>query len=117
MNSREKYIAILAAIALGTAIGAYFFFNQFKPELSCIDGVVVDGEGNFYKDITVTIISGTAAFPEIAATTNSDGYFQICSVRKGTYTVAAFRDGEQLGTGVVLVRSGQTGSTVIEIPD
>ena len=116
MTSRNKYIAILAAIALGTAIGAYFFFNQFKPELRCIDGVVVDSEGNFYEGITVSIVSGTAAFPEIAATTDSDGYFQICSVRNGTYTVAAFRDGEELGTGVALVRPGQTGSTVIEIP-
>ena len=113
MILRKRYLSILAAITLGTAIGAFLFFNQFKPELSCIDGVVVDTEGNYQNGLTVTIISDTAPFPEIAATTNSDGYFRICSICKGTYTVAAHRDGIQLGTGVALVRGGQTGSTVI----
>jgi hypothetical protein len=116
MIPRKRYLSILAAITLGTAIGAFLFFNQFKPELSCIDGVVVDLEGNYQKGLTISIISGTAPFPEIAATTNSDGYIKMCSIRKGTYTVAAHRNGTQLGIGEALLRGWQTGSTVIMIP-
>ena len=74
-----------------------------------IEGTVADAQGRPLEGIRVAIISGTAAFPEIAPETDAAGNYQIGGVQPGTYQVAALdRDGQRVDLETVDVNNGAT---------
>jgi len=59
--------------------------------------------------MTVSIVSGTTGFPEIAAITNEAGYYVIGSVPAGTFDVAVHdQEGNRVGIESIVVQSGRT---------
>ncbi|MFC2062516.1 carboxypeptidase-like regulatory domain-containing protein [Chloroflexota bacterium] len=74
-----------------------------------IEGTITDLDGKPVAGMRVGIVSGTTGFPEIAPETNDEGYYQIGSVPPGTFEVAVHdREGNRIGLGSVVVRSGKT---------
>ena len=74
-----------------------------------IEGTVVDAQGRPVAGMRVGIVSGTAAFPEIAPETDEQGYYQIGSVAAGTFQVSVHdRDGQRVRLESVVVKSGET---------
>lgn len=74
-----------------------------------IEGTVTDYDGNPLGGMRVGIVSGTTFFPEIAAETNEEGYYQIGSVPPGTFEVAVHDvKGNRIGLESVTVRSGES---------
>lgn len=72
-------------------------------------GVVTDAGGAPVADMRVAIVSGTAAFPEIAGVTNASGAYTIGGVPRGTFEVAVFDlQGRSVGDGSVAVTPGGT---------
>jgi hypothetical protein len=57
-----------------------------------VTGNVLDPDGNPVANATVTITAGTAPYPEMAAFTSVDGWYQWI-LSPGTYTLEANRDG------------------------
>ncbi|MHA2427413.1 MAG: carboxypeptidase-like regulatory domain-containing protein [Candidatus Hermodarchaeia archaeon] len=77
--------------------------------LGGIEGAVTDHDGNPFAGMRGGIVSGTTFFPEIAAETNEEGYYQIGSVPPGTFEVAVHDiQGNRIGLESVTVRSGET---------
>ncbi len=76
-----------------------------------IAGIVTDLDGAPVAGMRVGIVSGTAAFPEIASETDQGGSYQINSVPPGTFQVGVHdRDGQRIGLESVVVKSGETAS-------
>jgi hypothetical protein len=74
-----------------------------------IEGTITDPDGKPVAEMRVGIVSGTTGFPEIAAESNEEGYYQIGSVPPGTFEVAVHdREGNRIGLESVVVRSGET---------
>jgi hypothetical protein len=74
-----------------------------------IEGTVTDSDGKPVAGMRVWIVSGTTGFPEIAAETSEEGYYQIGSVPLGTFEVAAHDiEGNRMGIESIVVRSGET---------
>ncbi len=74
-----------------------------------IEGTVTDYDGTPLAGMRVGIVSGTTFFPEIAAETNEEGYYQIGSVPPGTFEVAVHDiQGNRIGLESVTVRGGET---------
>ena len=74
-----------------------------------IEGTVTDYDGTPLAGMRAGIVSGTTYFPEIAAETNEEGYYQIGSVPPGTFEVAVHDiQGNRIGLESVTVRGGET---------
>ncbi|UCD54322.1 MAG: carboxypeptidase regulatory-like domain-containing protein [Dehalococcoidia bacterium] len=79
------------------------------PEPGGIEGTVTDTDHNPVANVTVSIVSGTTGFPEIAAITNEDGYYTIGSIPPGTFDVAIHdQEGNRVGIESIVVQSRQT---------
>ena len=79
-----------------------------------ITGRVTDAAGQSVEGARVAIVSGTAAFPEIAAITGPDGSYQLGSLSAGTYEVAAHNDdGDRIGQGSATVAA--SGAATLDI--
>jgi hypothetical protein len=77
--------------------------------LGAIEGIISDHDGTPLAGMMVGIVSGTTFFPEIAAETNEEGYYQIGSVTPGTFKVAVHDvQGDRITCECVTVRSGET---------
>ncbi len=73
-----------------------------------IEGTVTDSEGEPVSGMRVSIVSGTAAFPEIAPETDSKGYYRLDSVPAGTFEIAVHgAQGQRVGSESVIVTSGE----------
>jgi hypothetical protein len=71
--------------------------------------VVAEVDGVPVSDMRVSIVSGTAPFPEIAAVTDADGAYSIGGVPSGTFEVAVFDlEGRMVGEESVVVKGGET---------
>ena len=81
-----------------------------------IQGTVTDESGEPVPGIRVLIVSGTAAFPEIAPATDEEGFYRIGSVPSGTFDVA-FHDrvGDRIGLDSVTVKDGETSTLDLQI--
>ncbi len=78
-------------------------------QLGGIEGIVTNYEGTPLAGMRVGIVSGTNYFPEIAAETNEEGYYQIGSVPRGTFEVAVHdREGNRICLESVIVRGEET---------
>ena len=72
-------------------------------------GVITDASGAPIADMLVAIVSGTAAFPEIAAVTDSSGAYSLGGVPPGTFQVAVFDlQGQMAREESVVVTAGET---------
>lgn len=79
-----------------------------------ITGSVSDPAGQNVEGARVAIISGTAAFPEIAAITGPDGSYQLGSLSAGTYEVGVQNDdGDRIGQESATVAA--SGSATLNI--
>ena len=74
-----------------------------------VEGIVSDDSGNLLSGYSVSIIRGSAGFPEIAAITGEDGGYSIGSIPPGIFTLGV-RDetGVLLAEDSVFVRGGET---------
>ncbi|MBC8223841.1 carboxypeptidase regulatory-like domain-containing protein [Candidatus Bathyarchaeota archaeon] len=76
-----------------------------------VEGVVSDDSGNPLPGYSVSIIRGSAGFPEIAAITGTDGHYSIGGVPPGVFTLGVRGEtGELLAEDTVFVRGGETSS-------
>ena len=96
-------------ILTGVACGNSGTPSPSGPELGAIRGTVTDESGEPLPGIRVGIVSGTAAFPEIAPETDEKGLYQISGVSPGTFEVAFHdRKGNRVGIETVTVIGGET---------
>ena len=76
-----------------------------------VEGVVSDDSGNPLPGYSVSIIRGSAGFPEIAAITGTDGQYSIGGVPPGVFALGVRGEtGELLAEDTVFVRGGETSS-------
>ncbi len=73
-----------------------------------VEGAVSDDRGNPLPGYSVSIIKGSAGFPEIAAITGTDGHYSIRGVPPGVFTLGVRGEtGELLAEDTVFVRGGE----------
>ena len=117
--NRRRVLAwtVAAAVALITAVACGQSSDEPAPSAvgggapGSIAGIVTDLEGAPVAGMRVSIVSGTAAFPEIAPETDGGGSYRINSVPPGTFEVGVHdRDGQRVGFESVVVKSGETAS-------
>ena len=105
------FMAVVLPLALLMGCGG----QQERP--GSIEGTVTDTDSRPVVAMRVCIISGTTGFPEIAAETNEEGYYQIGSVPSGAFEVAVHdRQGKRIGLESVVVRSGDISTLNFVIP-
>lgn len=110
-------IVILLLMATVLPFGLLMGCGAQQEGTGGIEGAVTDTDGKPVVGMRVLIVSGTTGFPEIAAETNEDGYYQIGSVPPGTFAVAVHdRKGNRIGLESVVVRSGDISSLNFVIP-
>ena len=117
-RSRVLVWMVAAAVALAAAVACGQGSDQPTPSAVSgggpgggIAGIVTDLDGAPVAGMRVGIVSGTAAFPEIAPETDEGGSYQINSVPPGTFQVGVHdRDGQRIGLESVVVNSGETAS-------
>ena len=80
-----------------------------RAVLGQISGTVTDGGGAPQQGLRVMIVSGTAAFPEIAPVTDESGSYRIGPVEPGTFQVSV-RDakGNSIAQESVVVGGNET---------
>ncbi len=108
---------VVATVALSAAVACGQGSDEPTPSAVAgggpggIAGIVTDLDGAPVAGMRVGIVSGTAAFPEIAPETDQGGSYQINSVPPGTFQVGVHdRDGQRIGLESVVVKSGETAS-------
>ena len=110
-------VAVFAAVACGQTTDDPTSTPVSDDRPGSIRGIVADTAGTPVAGMRVGIVSGTAAFPEIAAETDDEGHYQIGSVPPGTFQVAVHdRDGEKIAQESVGVISGATATLNFSIP-
>ncbi len=109
--------AVAVAVALVAAVACGQSSDEPTPSAVSSDGpggiagIVTDLDGAPVAGMRVGIVSGTAAFPEIAPETNEEGRYQIGGIAPGTFQVGVHdRDGRRIGLESVVVNSGETAS-------
>ena len=116
MNRRGVLVwAVAVAAMLFTALACNQGSDDPTPitgnsaEPGGIAGTVTDLDRRPLVRMRVSIVSGTATFPEIAPETDEGGSYQINNVPSGTFEVGVQdRDGQQIGLESVVVNSGET---------
>ena len=104
-----RFLIILLLPAIILTSGCLGGGPPASPEPGGIEGTVTATDDKPAVGMMVSIVSGTTGFPEIAATTNGDGYYAIGSVPPGTFDVAVHdQAGNRVGQESVVVQSGQT---------
>ncbi len=117
MSWKRDFIAVLATLILiGVACGTNGTPSPSGPRLGGIQGAVTGESGEPVPGVRVLIVSGTAAFPEIAPATDEKGLYQIGGVNPGTFEVA-FHDpnGDRIGLESVTVEGGLTSRLDLQI--
>ncbi len=117
MGWKRDCTAVLSALILiGVACGTGGTPSPSGPRLGAIQGAVTDESGEPVPGVRVLIVSGTAAFPEIAPATDEKGLYQIGGVNPGTFEVA-FHDpnGDRIGLESVTVEGGLTSRLDLQI--
>ena len=118
MSKRRALVwMVVATVALSAAVACGQGSDEPTPSAAGgggpggIAGIVTDLDGAPVAGVRVGIVSGTAAFPEIAPETDEGGSYQINSVPPGTFQVGVHdRDGQRIGLESVVVKSGETAS-------
>lgn len=114
--TKIQSVIIVFVIIIAIAASLYFYTLPPKPTLTptptptrgVIEGSVTDCDGDPVAGMRVSILSGTTSFPEIAAETDEDGYYQIASVPSGTFIVGVHdQSGYKIDSGNVEVMSGE----------
>jgi Carboxypeptidase regulatory-like domain len=72
-----------------------------------ISGIITSSNGKPIEGVVVSIVSGTASFPEIAAVSNDSGAFSFDGIENGKFTLKAFR-GDSVRTVEVEVDNKET---------
>jgi len=80
---------IIPVILIVSSIGIYYLIlsPNSTGDPGGVEGVITDELGRGIGGLRVIIIDGSVGFPEIAAMTNEDGYYQIGSIPLGTFTI------------------------------
>lgn len=105
-------VMILVAVACGTNETP----TPSGPRLGTIQGTVTDDSGGPVPGVRVLIVSGTAAFPEIAPATDEEGFYRIGRVSPGTFDVAFHdRNGDRVGLDSVTVEGAGTSTLDLQI--
>jgi hypothetical protein len=82
-----------------------------------IEGVVTDTDGTAVAKMRVSIVSGTAAFPEVAAVTSDEGRYSLGSIPAGSFQVGVHdQDGERVPLRDVEVSAGETVTLDFVVP-
>ncbi len=118
VNRRRVLVwTVAVAVALSTAVACGQGSDEPTPSAVSKDGpggiagIVTDLGGAPVAGMRVGIVSGTAAFPEMAPETDGGGFYRINSVPPGTFEVGVHnRDGQRIGFESVVVKSGETAS-------
>ncbi len=119
MSRRRALVwMVVATVAVAAAVACGQGSDEATPSAvgggepgGSIAGIVTDLDGAPVAGVRVGIVSGTAAFPEIAPETDQGGFYQINSVPPGTFQVGVHdRDGQRIGLESVVVKSGETAS-------
>jgi len=77
------------------------------PPRPTITGLVRDANGEGLVDVTVALVEGSVPVPNMAVFTDAEGRYSW-TVRPGTYTVEAYRDGYAAKRSEVTVGEGET---------
>ena len=102
-------VASLGAMACGGGSDGATATPVSNERPGSIEGAVTGPDGEPIGGLRVSIIGGTAPFPEIAPETNDTGLYQIAGVPPGTFQLAVHdRQGERVGVESIDVRSGET---------
>lgn len=111
MTMLSAFLAVVLPLALLMGCGAQ------QGETGSVEGTVTNADGKPLIGMMVWIVSGTTGFPEIAAETNEEGYYQIGSVPSGTFEVGVHdREGNRIGLESVVVRSEGISTLNLVIP-
>ena len=104
------------ALVLMVACGTNGTPSPSGPRLGTIEGTVTDESGGPAPGVRVLIVSGTAAFPEIAPATDEEGFYRIGGVSPGTFDVAFHDpDRDRIGLDSVTVKGGETSTLDLQI--
>ena len=104
------------ALVLMVACGTNGTPTPSGPRLGTIQGTVTNDSGGPVPGVRVLIVSGTAAFPEIAPATDEEGFYRIGGVSPGTFDVAFHdRNGDRIGLDSVTVEGGGTSTLDLQI--
>jgi hypothetical protein len=109
----------LPIILIAASIGVYYLVlrpNSITGEPGGVEGIITDELGRALTGLRVIIIDGSVGFPEIAALTGEDGYYQIGSILPGTFTIGVHDEqGELLGQKTFQVERGKTSTVDIAL--
>jgi glutaredoxin len=81
-----------------------------------IAGRVTDQRGKPICCAAVAITSGTAPFPDIAASTNELGEYQFSNISEGTFEIAVHKEGYSVQKKTVTVKYGDVSQLHFEMP-
>ena len=102
-------VASLGAVACGSGSDGATATPVSDERPGSIEGAVTGPDGEPVGGLRVSIVSGTAPFPEIAPETDDAGLYQIPGVPPGTFQVAVHdNQGERVGVESIDVMSGET---------
>jgi hypothetical protein len=108
----------LPIVLIAASLGVYFLVLRPNPtsEPGGVEGIISDELGRALSGLRVNIIDGSVGFPEIAATTGEDGYYQIGSISPGTFTLGVHdEEGDILGQKTFQVEGGKTSTVDIAL--
>jgi hypothetical protein len=63
--------------------------------MASVTGKIIDGSNKLQNDVLVAIKSADTPHPDIAASTNDDGIYQLENLGKGNYVIVASKEGFQ----------------------
>jgi hypothetical protein len=111
----------LPIVLIAASIGVYYLVlrpNSITGASGGVEGIITDELGRAIKGLRVIIIEGSVGFPEIAAMTNEDGYYQIRSIPPGTFTLGVHdEEGEMLAQKTFQIESGKTSTVDITLQE
>lgn len=123
MDKRKELRSLLAAAMLASLILVTAACREgaeptaAPPSSGIIEGVVQDANGRPVLGMRLSIVNGTAPFPEIAPVTKEDGVYHFPAIPPGTFDVAVHnRQGNRIALRSVEVRSGEASKLDFIIP-
>jgi hypothetical protein len=79
-------------------------------------GQVIDSDtGSPVADASVTVVSGPAGAPDIAALSDANGRFGLSSLSPGRWVLRAMAPGGAVGEGAVVVEIGHSGQIILKV--
>ena len=90
--------------------------SENPPRKGTIAGRVTDERGKPISCVAVAITSGSAPFPDIAASTNEQGEYQFSNISEGTFEIAVHKKGYSVQKKTVTVKYGDVSQLHFEMP-